>query len=133
MGIITDPIADMLTRIRNAGMAKKSSMLVPISIMKLALVRVLKSEGFIRDFEVLKGQPRQLLRVHLLYSPDSKHRIQGLRRVSRPGLRRYVGKDKIPQVYGGLGVAVVSTSQGLMTGSDARRRGVGGELLCYVW
>ena len=133
MGTMTDPIADMLTRIRNAGMAQRSSTLIPVSRMKLALATVLKSEGFIRDFEILKATPRQHLRVHLLYSPNSKPRIQGLRRVSKPGLRRYVGKDEIPQVYGGLGVAVVSTSQGLMTGRDARRQGVGGEVLCYVW
>ena len=132
MGTITDPIADMLTRVRNAGMAGHSSTLIPLSRTKLALAQVLAGEGFIRDYEVLRGHPQRILRLHLLYA-ESKPRIQGLRRISRPGLRKYVGRGEIPRVYGGLGMAVVSTSQGIMTGREARRRRIGGELLCYVW
>ena len=129
---MTDPIADMLTRVRNAGMAGHTSTMVPLSRTKLAVAQVLAGEGFIRDYEVLRGHPQRVLRLHLLYA-DAKPRIQGLRRISRPGLRKYVGRSEIPQVYGGLGMAVVSTSQGIMTGRQAYRRKLGGEHICSVW
>ena len=127
-----DPIADMLTRIRNAVMVGHDSVLVPHSRMKVALARILKEEGFIDDFEVVKGKPAQMIRIQLKYV-DKQPAVLGLERVSRPGLRVYAGKSEIPRVYGGLGIAVMSTSQGLMTGKDAWRRKLGGEVLCYVW
>ncbi len=130
---VTDPIADMLTRIRNALAVEHGSVLVPASKPKIALAGILKEEGFIRDFEVLRGGPQKTLRIHLRYDEDNEPMIRGLKRVSKPGLRVYVGKDEIPRVYGGLGVAIISTSMGIMTGHSAWRGTTGGELLCYVW
>jgi small subunit ribosomal protein S8 len=129
----TDPIADMLTRVRNALMARHDSVLVPNSRMKLAIARILKKEGFIADLEVLKSKPQPMIRVHLRYDDANKSIISGLERVSKPGLRVYVGRGEIARVQGGLGIAIVSTSQGVMTGQQAWRKGVGGELLCHVW
>jgi small subunit ribosomal protein S8 len=131
--MITDPIADMLTRVRNALMARHDSVLVPNSRMKLAIARILKKEGFIADLEVLKSKPQPMIRVHLRYDDANKSIISGLERVSKPGLRVYVGRGEIARVQGGLGIAIVSTSQGVMTGQQAWRKGVGGELLCHVW
>ena len=131
--VMTDPIADMLTRIRNAQSMKHTSVAMPVSKLKVAIARKLKEEGFVRDYDILRLQPQAVLRIHLSYRENREPSIIGLKRVSKPGLKIYVGKGEIPRVYGGLGIAIVSTSKGLMTGRDAWRRGIGGELLCYVW
>jgi small subunit ribosomal protein S8 len=129
---ISDPIADMLTRIRNAIMARHDSVLIPTSRMKLAITRILKNEGFVSDYEVLKDKPHRVIKVVLKY--DNNHPIlSGLERISKPGLRVYVQREEIPRVYGGLGIAIVSTAKGVMSGRQAWRQGIGGELLCYVW
>lgn len=130
---ISDPIADMLTRIRNAVMARHDSVLVPASRMKLSIARILKKEGFIVDYEVLKGKPHRVIKLHLKYDDKNQPILSGLERVSKPGLRVYVGREEISRVYGGLGIAIISTSNGVMTGQQAWRKGIGGELLCYVW
>jgi small subunit ribosomal protein S8 len=122
----------MLTRIRNAVMAGHESVLVPSSKMKLSIVRILKQEGFIDRYEVLKGKPQPMIRIYLKYA-DEQPAIIGLERVSKPGLRVYAGEREIPRVYGGLGVAILSTSKGIMTGKEAWRQRLGGEILCYVW
>ena len=129
---ISDPIADMLTRIRNAVMVRHDSVLVPTSKMKMAIAKILKEEGFIRDYEVVRGKPHRIIKIHLKYDDKNQPILSGLERVSRPGLRVYVGWKEIPRVCGGLGVAVVSTSKGVMTGQRAWRQGIGGELLCYL-
>lgn len=130
---VTDPVADMLTRIRNAIQARHDSVMMPHSKLKLAIARILKDEGFIRDYDTPRGQAHPTLRIHLSYREGRQSAIAGLKRVSKPGLRVYVGKGEIPRVYGGLGLAIVSTSQGVMAGRQAWRSGIGGELLCYVW
>ena len=130
---VPDPIADMLTRIRNAIMVRHDSVLVPASKIKLSIARILKEEGFIADYEVVRGKPHRSIKILLRYFDDSKPAISGLKRVSKPGLRVYVQKKEIPRVYGGLGIAIVSTPQGVRTGQQAWRQGAGGELLCYVW
>lgn len=129
---ITDPIADMLTRIRNALMAGHDGVLVPSSQMKLSLAKILKEEGFIDRYEVLKGKPESMIKIHLKYT-DNQPAILGLERVSKPGLRVYVERRRIPRVYGGLGTAILSTPKGIMTGQEAWRQHLGGEILCYVW
>jgi small subunit ribosomal protein S8 len=129
----TDPIADMLTRIRNALNAGHDYTDVPASKLKVSLAETLKREGFIRDFEVLQDGPKRTVRIHLAYADKREPVITGLQRVSKPGLRVYVQKREVPRVYGGLGVPIISTSQGLLTGREARRRGLGGEVVCYVW
>ena len=129
---ITDPIADMLTRIRNALMAGHDGVLVPSSQMKLSLAKTLKEEGFIDRYEVLKGKPESMIKIHLKYT-DNQPAILGLERVSKPGLRVYVERRRIPRVYGGLGTAILSTPKGIMTGQEAWRQHLGGEILCYVW
>lgn len=130
---VTDPIADMLTRIRNAIMVRHDTVLVPASKIKLSIAKILKEEGFITDYEVVKGKPHREIKVQLRYMDNNKPAISGLKRMSKPGLRLYVQKKEIPRVYGGLGIAILSTSQGLRTGQQAWRQGSGGELLCYVW
>jgi len=130
---VTDPIADMLTRIRNAIMVRHDSVLVPASKIKLSIAKILKEEGFITDYEVVKGKPHREIKVKLRYFDNNKPAISGLKRISKPGLRLYVQKKEIPRVYGGLGIAILSTSQGLRTGQQAWRQGAGGELLCYIW
>ena len=130
---MTDPIADMLTRIRNAIMARHDFVLVPVSKMKLSIAKILKDEGFIMDYEVLRGKPQRMIKVYLKYSDKREPALVGLRRVSRPGLRIYINRAEIPRVYGGLGIAILSTSKGLMTGHQAWRQKTGGELLCYIW
>jgi len=130
---VTDPIADMLTRIRNAVMVRHDSVLVPASKMKLGIAKILKEEGFIADFELLRGKPQRVMKVRLRYMEDGEPAITGLKRVSRPGLRVYVGSSEIPRLYGGMGVSIVSSHQGVITGHQARRQKVGGELLCYIW
>ncbi len=129
---ISDPIADMLTRIRNAIMARHDSVLIPASKMKLAITKVLKGEGFISNYEVLRGKTHRVIKIQLKYD-NNQAVISGIERVSKPGLRVYFGFKEIPRVYGGLGVAIVSTPKGVMTGQQAWQQGVGGELLCYVW
>ncbi len=130
---ISDPIADMLTRIRNAVMAQHDSVLIPVSRMGMSIAKSLKEEGFIGDYEVLRGKPHRLIKIQLKYTDKNQPILSGLERVSKPGLRVYVGRKEIPRVSGGLGIAIVSTPKGVMTGQQARRQGVGGELLCYVW
>ena len=130
---MTDPIADMLTRIRNAITVRHEYVNIPASKMKAAIAKVLKDEGFIRDYQQLRSQPQSLLRIHLAYRENREPVITGLKRVSKPGLRVSVGKGEIPRVYGGLGMAILTTPQGVMTGRQAWRLGIGGELLCYVW
>ena len=128
---VSDPIADMLTRIRNAVMVRHDSVLIPASRMKLAIAKILKEEGFISDYEVLRGKPHRTIKLYLKYSDKNQPVLSGLERVSKPGLRVYVGQKEIPRVAGGLGIAVISTSRGVMTGQQAWRQGIGGELLCY--
>lgn len=131
---MTDPIADMLTRIRNANQAMHDEVRMPSSKLKEALAAILKKEGYIADYEVVDtAGPARSLVVQLKYSPDRERIISGLRRVSKPGLRVYSKSAKVPRVLGGLGVAIVSTSHGLMTDREARQRKVGGEILCFVW
>jgi len=130
---VTDPVADMLTRIRNAIQVRHESVLVPNSRLKLAIAKILKEEGYIRDYDLPRGHAHPTIRLHLVYREGRDPAITGLKRVSKPGLRTYVGKGEIPRVFGGLGVAILSTSQGVMGGRQAWRLGIGGELLCYVW
>ena len=130
---ISDPIADMLTRMRNAIVARHDSVLVPVSRTKLGIARIIKEEGFISDFEVLKAKPRRAIKIYLKYDDKNQPILSGLERVSKPGLRVYAGRNEIPRVSGGLGVAILSTSKGVTTGQRAWRQGLGGELLCYVW
>lgn len=131
--MITDPIADMLTRIRNGVIARHDFVDVPASKLKIALAQVLKQEGFILDYDVLTEKGKRAIRIHLAYSNKKEPLITGLQRVSKPGLRVYAQKREIPRVYGGLGIAIISTPQGVMTGKEAWRRNLGGEVLCYVW
>ena len=131
--MITDPIADMLTRIRNAVVARHDFVLVPSSRMKLAIAKILREEGFIMDYEVLKGKPQRIIKIHLKYMDKKEPVLTGLQRVSKPGLRVYVQRSEIPRVYGGLGIAMLSTPKGVITGEQAWRQNVGGELLCYIW
>jgi small subunit ribosomal protein S8 len=131
--MVTDPIADLLTRIRNALTAGHETVQIPASKMKIAIAGVLKKEGFIKDFEVVRDGLKRTIRIDLAYSGRKESTISGLRRVSKPGLRVYVQKREIPRVYSGLGIAILSTPQGVMTGQEAWRRQVGGEVLCYVW
>lgn len=130
---VNDPIADFLTRLRNAVLARHDFVPVPASRMSLALTRILKEEGFIRDYEVLKGKVQRTIKIYLKYGEKDQPFLIGLERVSKPGLRVYVGSGEIPRLYGGLGVAIISTPKGVMTGQEARRQRVGGEFLCSVW
>ena len=132
---VNDPIADMLTRIRNANMVYHESVDIPISKMKLGIAKILKSEGYIRNYKVLNDpkKPAGTIKVFMNYGPNRERVVQGLRRMSKPGRRVYVGKDKLPKVMGGLGIAIISTSQGLKTDAEARLLGLGGEGVCYVW
>ena len=130
---ISDPIADMLTRIRNAIMARHDYVLVPASRVKLSIARILKEEGFINDYEVLRGKTNRTIKIHLKYYDNNQPSISGLERASKPGLRVYVQQKEIPRGHGGLGIAIISTSKGVRTGWQAHRLGIGGELLCYVW
>jgi small subunit ribosomal protein S8 len=132
---MTDPIADMLTRLRNANVAMHDTVRMPSSKLKESLAAILVSEGYIVGYEVNEepGKPGKTLEITMKYSPDRARTISGIKRVSKPGLRIYARADKMPRVLGGLGVAVVSTSKGLMTDREARKRRMGGEVLCYVW
>jgi small subunit ribosomal protein S8 len=129
----TDPIADMLTRIRNALVARHDYTEMPASRLKAAVAEVLKKEGYIAGYELKETGIRKVIRVALAYSATREPMIAGLQRVSKPGLRVFAARREIPRVYGGLGIAVMSTPEGVMTGKEARRRGVGGEVLAYVW
>jgi small subunit ribosomal protein S8 len=133
--MMTDPIADMLTRLRNANIAFHDEVLMPSSKLKEALARILEREGYIAGFDVSKDatKPGQQLKIELKYTPDRKRTISGLRRISKPGLRVYSGSTAVPRVLGGMGIAILSTNQGLMTDREARQRRVGGEVLCQVW
>jgi small subunit ribosomal protein S8 len=130
---VTDPISDMLTRIRNGLIVRKSFVLVPSSKIKVALAQILLEEGYIQGYEVTKERPQPNIRIWLKYDDKRRPVVTGLKRVSRPGRRVYKGKRDLPWVLSGLGVAIVSTPKGVMTGRQARRQGVGGEILCYVW
>jgi small subunit ribosomal protein S8 len=132
--MMTDPISDMLTRIRNANAAMKDDVTMPSSKQKVALAEILKREGYISDFQVVDNSgPAKQLKIGLKYSDDRQRTISGIKRVSTPGLRVYRAATEVPRVLGGLGVAVLSTSQGLMTDREARQRNVGGEVMCFVW
>jgi small subunit ribosomal protein S8 len=133
MPFIADPIADMLTRIRNAGMARQTETAMPVTKMLVAIARVLQAEGYIAGWEIKEGKPYSTLVVHLKYSADKRPAIRELKRISKLGLRVYRGRDELPRVKNGLGIAIVTTSQGVMTGYEARRRGIGGEVLCTVY
>ena len=131
--MVTDPIADMLTRIRNATMARHDSVLVPSSKIKLAVAKILRDEGFIKEYDVVKGKQQRVIKIYLKYTDKKEPIIEGLQRVSKPGLRIYVSKSEIPRVYGGLGMAILSTPKGIISGKKAWQEGVGGELICFVW
>lgn len=130
---MTDPVADMLTRIRNASAARHDFVVMPTSKIKVAIAKVLKQEGFVRDYEVIAEIPQGTLKLLLRYDGSKTPTISGLKRVSKPGLRVYVQKAEIPRVYGGLGIAILTTPEGVMTGQHAWRKRIGGEVLCYVW
>jgi small subunit ribosomal protein S8 len=130
---VTDPIADMLTRIRNANQARHEHVSIPASKLKLEIAKVLKAQGYIQKYDLVDDKRHGQIRVHLRYGQGGERIIAGIRRVSRPGLRVYVDSGQIPRVMGGLGVAVLSTCRGVLTDREARRRHVGGEVLCYVW
>ena len=133
MAMVTDPVADMLARIRNGSLAEHEKVDIPSSKLKVRLAEILKEEGFIKNFRLLEGKHQGVLRVYLKYGPGQERVISGLRRVSKPGRRRYVGADRIPSVLGGMGVAILSTPRGVLTDRESRKAKVGGEVLCYVW
>ena len=130
---LTDPIADMLTRIRNANSVGKDRVDIPASKVKTSIGELLKDEGFINDVKLVERKPQNMIRVYLKYGDNDEKVISGIKRISKPGLRVYVGNDEVPQVLGGLGIAVISTSQGVMSDKEARDKNIGGEVLCYVW
>ena len=131
--VMTDPIADYLTRIRNANMAKHDSVEIPASNIKKSISEILKREGFIRDYEVADDNKQGVIKVFLKYGPNGERVISGLKRISKPGLRNYVGAEDLPKVLNGLGIAIVSTSAGVITDKEARQKNVCGELIAYVW
>jgi len=130
---MTDTIADMLTRIRNALIAKHDSVEIPCSTMKKAIAQILVEEGYVKSFEVIADGEKKTIKIQLKYGANKQRVIVGIKRISRPGLRVYARKDEMPKVLGGLGIAIVSTSRGVMTDREARKQGVGGEVLAYVW
>ncbi|AUJ29020.1 MAG: 30S ribosomal protein S8 [Liquorilactobacillus hordei] len=131
--VMTDPIADFLTRVRNANMAKHESLEVPASKIKHDIAEILKNEGFIRNVEYIDDDKQGIIRVFLKFSKDNERVITGIKRISKPGLRSYVKADAVPKVLNGLGIAILSTSEGVMTDKDARAKNIGGEVLAYVW
>ncbi|RLL40740.1 30S ribosomal protein S8 [Oceanobacillus piezotolerans] len=131
--VMTDPIADMLTRIRNANMVKHESLELPASKMKKEIADILKREGFVKDYEVIEDNKQGILRIFLKYGPNEERVITGIKRISKPGLRVYAKADEVPRVLNGLGIAVVSTSNGVLSDKEARSQAVGGEVLAYVW
>lgn len=133
MAVVTDTIADMLTRIRNANAMRYTEVKVPASNLKLELARILKEEGFIADYKVLEETAQGMIQLTLKYGPKKERVITGLKRISKPGLRVYAKKDEVPKVLNGLGIAVISTSKGIMTDKEARKQNLGGEVLAYIW
>jgi len=131
--VMTDPIADLLTRIRNANVVHHDKVEIPASKIKRAVVQILKEEGFVKDFEQLSDGKQGILRVSLKYGPERDRVITGIKRISKPGLRVYAKKDQLPKVLGGLGIAIISTSQGIMSDKQARKTGLGGEVIAFVW
>lgn len=131
--LVTDPIADLLTRIRNANTARKEKVDVPASKMKQAIIDILKKEGYIRSYRIVDEKGHKIIRVFLKYGPKQERVITRLERISKPSVRRYANKDTLPRVINGLGIAIISTSRGLMTDREARRQGIGGEILCKIW
>lgn len=131
--VVSDPIADMLTRVRNANMAEKKIVSLPHSKIKSEVARLLKQEGFISDFSVEENNGKSILNLFLKYTLEREPVIQGLRRISKPSCRRYTNAEEVPRVLGGIGIAILSTSSGLMTDSEAREKNIGGEILCYIW
>ena len=131
--VMTDPIADYLTRIRNANMAKHDSVEIPASNIKKSISEILKREGFIRDYEVADDNKQGVIKVFLKYGPNGERVISGLKRISKTGLRNYVGAEDLPKVLNGLGIAIVSTSAGVITDKEARQKNVGGEVIAYIW
>lgn len=131
--VMTDPIADYLTRIRNANMAKHDSVEIPASNIKKSISEILKREGFIRDYEVADDNKQGVIKVFLKYGPNGERVISGLKRISKPGLRNYVSAEDLPKVLNGLGIAIVSTSAGVITDKEARKKNVGGEVIAYIW
>ena len=130
---MTDPIADMLTRIRNANTARHKSVEIPASKMKKSIAQILLDEGFIESFEVVSDNAQGTIKVELKYGPGREKTIYGIKKISKPGLRVYAKADRVPKVLGGLGIAILSTSKGVITDKEARKLGVGGEVICYVW
>lgn len=131
--VMTDPIADYLTRVRNANNVKKETVEIPASNVKRNISDILKKEGFIKDYEYIEDGKQGIIRVYLKYTPNREKVISGLKRISKPGLRVYARRDEIPKVLGGLGIAIISTSKGIMTDKEARKDMVGGEVICYIW
>lgn len=131
--VMTDPIADMLTRIRNANAVRHEKLEVPASNIKKEIATILKNEGFIRDVEFIDDNKQGIIRIFLKYGPNNERVISGLKRISKPGLRVYVKSHEVPRVLGGLGIALISTSKGVVTDKEARRQKIGGEVLAYVW
>ena len=131
--VMTDPIADMLTRIRNANQMRHENVTVPASTLKLNILKVLKEEGFIADYELVKDEKQGLVTIALKYTSENERVIKGLTRISKPGLKVYAQVDELPRVLNGLGIAIISTSKGVMTDRDARKQNLGGEVLAYVW
>ncbi len=130
---MTDPIADLLTRVRNAQSAAKDTVSMPTSKKLVEIARIMDEEGYINGYEVEDGEPRGTLTITLKYGPKKEKSIRGIKRISKPGLRIYAGKDELPRVLGGLGTAIISTSNGVMTDRDARKKGIGGEVIAYIW
>jgi len=131
--VMTDPIADMLTRIRNANSVYHDKVEIPASKIKQAVVQILKDEGFVRDYDMVADGKQGMLRVSLKYGPNREKVITGIKRISKPGLRVYAKKEQLPRVLGGLGIAIISTSKGIMSDKVARKEGLGGEVIAYVW
>ena len=130
---MSDPLADMLTRIRNAGMVRYEKVDVPMSSLKVGVAKVLRAEGYINDYQIIEDDKQGTLRIELKYGPNNERVISGIRRVSKPGLRKYVKADDIPKVMSGLGISILSTSKGIITDREARRLRIGGEILCEAW
>lgn len=131
--MMTDPIADMLTRIRNSVLIKAEKVDIPASRLKVEIAKIMKEEGFIKSYKIIKDKKQGVLRITLKYTQDNRPIVEGLKRISKPGRRVYVGRDEVPSVVGGMGIAVVTTPKGILTDRVCRREGVGGEVLCYIW
>ncbi len=131
--MLTDPIADMLTRMRNAVLIKNEKVDIPVSKMKIELAKILKEDGFIKSYKIIKNKKQNVLKITLKYTSDNDSVILGLKRISKPGRRVYVGKEEIPTVMGGVGIVIITTSRGILSDKECRKEGVGGEVICYVW